>query len=192
MLRRSLLLLCLMHREACGLILRAPNSICVTVSRLHDDTLPTMAYRSRRQPSRPAPSATEMRLPQNSGQFLKASIFQLETPLQRVHEIGLARLHGRRRWYKELAKTGVSPAVRLGLRLPPKPQPYLMSPLPPPTCSHSLRPQRPALRASPSQQAAQQSMSDELRHQLEAERAIEVRLRALIQIRAGNGKSKVS
>ena len=99
-----------------------------------------MAYRPRRQAT--LKSHGDKRLPTEPGRP-KADAHAgpaapwrgLETPLEKVHEIGLARLYGRRRWYKELNKTGVSPAVRLGLRLPPPPPPV------PPVMSPELRQQ---------------------------------------------------
>eukprot|EP00966_Prymnesium_polylepis_P101712 2355290-Prymnesium_polylepis.1 len=89
-----------------------------------------MAYRPRKQTESTPKTAyatrpDELELPTTDAPDEDApDALGLETPQQRVHEIGLARLHGRRRWYRELRSTGISPAVRLGLRLPPLPPPW--------------------------------------------------------------------
>jgi hypothetical protein len=113
--------------------------------------------------------------------------------LQRVHEIGLARLYGRRRWHKEKSRTGVSPAVRLGLHLPPPPSP---PPPPPAILSEEFRQQRDAERAAEVRFRARielqrerpeallgRNASSELELQLEAERQVTGRMRAKLAAR---------
>ncbi|KAL1521047.1 hypothetical protein AB1Y20_022602 [Prymnesium parvum] len=84
----------------------------------------SMAYRPRR-PSQPRRSESVRRVTHldasASSPPLASLQASLQTPYQKVHEIGLARIYGRRRWYREQARTGISPAVRLGLRLAPPP-----------------------------------------------------------------------
>lgn len=139
---------------------------------------PTMAYRPRRKIPR-SESLSAPAAPQTGGEEeARSNSFELTTPYQRVHEIGLARLYGRRRWYRELRRTGVSPAIRLGWRIPPKPEKKLQPTAPPP----------PPIAASPTTPTAPFQGSQALMLQLEEERVLSAanhaRMKLLIEKRA--------